>query len=75
MKIENTEEIKSTWGNMIKAYIALRTEIDKIPANEALNAKIYLLQKLADIQSASLEIRKVINEINQHGYYTPKETA
>lgn len=46
MKIKNTEEIKKTMGDMVEAYKVLRTEIDKIPANEMLTAKIYLLQRM-----------------------------
>lgn len=59
----------------VNGYKALRAELDKLSANEMLNAKIYLLQQMAKIQEALLETKKTVNEIEKKGYYTPKETA
>ena len=75
MKIRNIEEMAKTWKDTVEAYKMLRDEIDKISANEALNAKIYLLQQMASIQGALIEVKKTVSEINEKGYYTPKETA
>ena len=75
MKIENYNELEKAFNDTAYCYKLLRTEIDKIPANEALSAKIYLLQQMQKIQEAMIEVKKTVQEIEKHGYYTPKETA
>ena len=76
MKIENYNELEKAYDDVVYCYKTLRAEIDKIPASEALSAKIYLLQQMLNIQTAMIETKRAIYEIDKHGYYTPKnETA